>query len=146
MTSAAAFVEGGIQESCDDACSICLEEFCQSDPSTVIFTFVSQLLFHKYKRTFAYLPSLLLQFTACRHEFHLQCILEWYILIFNNFSCLFLKIQIHIKCFQNFCNVEYHCYKQKAECKWYRCMIFLSFLLYFFFEGGDEVARLQTLG
>ena len=35
MTSAAAFVEGGIQDSCDDACSICLEEFCESDPSTV---------------------------------------------------------------------------------------------------------------
>ncbi|KAJ1390666.1 Zinc finger, RING-type [Sesbania bispinosa] len=50
MTSAVAFVEGGIQESCDDACSICLEEFCESDPSTV---------------------------TTCRHEFHLQCILEW---------------------------------------------------------------------
>ncbi|KAE9585336.1 hypothetical protein Lal_00018204 [Lupinus albus] len=50
MTSAAAFVEGGIQESCDDACSICLEDFCESDPSTV---------------------------TTCKHEFHLQCILEW---------------------------------------------------------------------
>ncbi|KAK7337343.1 hypothetical protein VNO77_17910 [Canavalia gladiata] len=50
MTSAAAFVEGGIQESCDDACSICLEDFCESDPST---------------------------FTTCKHEFHLQCILEW---------------------------------------------------------------------
>ncbi|KAH1195477.1 E3 ubiquitin-protein ligase RHF2A [Glycine max] len=50
MTSAASFVEGGIQESCDDACSICLEEFCASDPSTV---------------------------TTCKHEFHLQCILEW---------------------------------------------------------------------
>ncbi|KAJ6994314.1 hypothetical protein NC653_017211 [Populus alba x Populus x berolinensis] len=50
MTSAAAFVEGGIQESCDDACSICLEDFCESDPSTV---------------------------TNCKHEFHLQCILEW---------------------------------------------------------------------
>uniref|UniRef100_A0A2P2LVE3 RING-type E3 ubiquitin transferase n=2 Tax=Rhizophora mucronata TaxID=61149 RepID=A0A2P2LVE3_RHIMU len=49
-TSAAAFVEGGIQESCDDACSICLEEFTESDPSTV---------------------------TNCKHEFHLQCILEW---------------------------------------------------------------------
>lgn len=49
-TSAAAFVEGGIQESCDDSCSICLEEFCESDPSTV---------------------------TTCKHEFHLQCILEW---------------------------------------------------------------------
>ncbi|KAL6585522.1 E3 ubiquitin-protein ligase rhf2a [Orobanche minor] len=34
MTSAAAFVEGGIQEACDDACSICLEGFCDSDPST----------------------------------------------------------------------------------------------------------------
>ncbi|KAA0043784.1 hypothetical protein IC582_009187 [Cucumis melo] len=50
LTSAAAFVEGGIQEACDDACSICLEDFCESDPSTV---------------------------TACKHEFHLQCILEW---------------------------------------------------------------------
>ncbi|TKY53195.1 E3 ubiquitin-protein ligase RHF2A [Spatholobus suberectus] len=50
MTSAAAFVEGGIQEACDDACSICLEDFCKSDPATV---------------------------TNCKHEFHLQCILEW---------------------------------------------------------------------
>ncbi|URD72152.1 E3 ubiquitin-protein ligase [Musa troglodytarum] len=50
LSSAAAFVEGGIQDSCDDACSICLEEFCESDPSTV---------------------------TGCKHEFHLQCILEW---------------------------------------------------------------------
>ncbi|XP_027067222.2 E3 ubiquitin-protein ligase RHF2A [Coffea arabica] len=50
MTSAAAFVEGGIQEACDDSCSICLEAFCESDPSTV---------------------------TICKHEFHLQCILEW---------------------------------------------------------------------
>ncbi|XP_020080464.1 E3 ubiquitin-protein ligase RHF2A-like isoform X2 [Ananas comosus] len=49
-TSAAAFVEGGIQDACDDSCSICLEAFCDSDPSTV---------------------------TGCRHEFHLQCILEW---------------------------------------------------------------------
>ncbi|KAH0663185.1 hypothetical protein KY284_028116 [Solanum tuberosum] len=50
LTSAAAFVEGGIQDACDDACSICLEEFSDSDPSTV---------------------------TGCKHEFHLQCILEW---------------------------------------------------------------------
>ncbi|GMG98388.1 hypothetical protein Nepgr_000228 [Nepenthes gracilis] len=50
LTSAAAFVEGGIQEACEDACSICLEAFCESDPSTV---------------------------TGCKHEFHLQCILEW---------------------------------------------------------------------
>ncbi|KAG8387410.1 hypothetical protein BUALT_Bualt02G0018600 [Buddleja alternifolia] len=48
--SPAAFVEGGIQEACDDACSICLEVFCDSDPSTV---------------------------TSCKHEFHLQCVLEW---------------------------------------------------------------------
>ncbi|XP_057457589.1 E3 ubiquitin-protein ligase RHF2A [Lotus japonicus] len=50
LTSAAAFVEGGIQDACDDACSICLEDFCDSEPSTV---------------------------TGCKHEFHLQCILEW---------------------------------------------------------------------
>ncbi|OVA07203.1 zinc finger protein [Macleaya cordata] len=50
LTSPAAFVEGGIQEACDDACSICLEAFCDNDPSTV---------------------------TSCKHEFHLQCILEW---------------------------------------------------------------------
>ncbi|CAN1306774.1 E3 ubiquitin-protein ligase RHF2A [Linum perenne] len=50
LTSAAAFVEGGIQEECEDACSICLEEFNSSDPSTL---------------------------TKCRHEYHLQCILEW---------------------------------------------------------------------
>lgn len=50
LTSAAAFVEGGVQDACDDACSICLEEFCESDPSTL---------------------------TCCKHEFHLQCILEW---------------------------------------------------------------------
>ncbi|KAK6131628.1 hypothetical protein DH2020_034642 [Rehmannia glutinosa] len=35
MTSAAAFVEGGIQDPCADTCSICLEAFCDSDPSTV---------------------------------------------------------------------------------------------------------------
>ncbi|XP_044509678.1 E3 ubiquitin-protein ligase RHF2A-like isoform X2 [Mangifera indica] len=50
LTSAAAFVEGGIQDACDDACSICLEDFSESDPSTL---------------------------TTCKHEFHLQCILEW---------------------------------------------------------------------
>ncbi|KAF3496162.1 hypothetical protein DY000_02057426 [Brassica cretica] len=41
LTSAAAFVQGGIQDPCDDACSICLE------------------------------------LTSCKHEYHLQCILEW---------------------------------------------------------------------
>ncbi|KAG0467052.1 hypothetical protein HPP92_018632 [Vanilla planifolia] len=50
LQSAAAFVEGGIQDSCDDSCSICLEAFCDNDPSTV---------------------------TSCKHEFHLHCILEW---------------------------------------------------------------------
>ncbi|XP_022925348.1 E3 ubiquitin-protein ligase RHF2A-like isoform X1 [Cucurbita moschata] len=50
LTSAAAFVKGGIQDACDDACSICLENFCDSDPSTM---------------------------TSCKHEFHLQCVLEW---------------------------------------------------------------------
>ncbi|XP_010520476.1 PREDICTED: E3 ubiquitin-protein ligase RHF2A-like [Tarenaya hassleriana] len=50
LTSAAAFVDGGIQDACDDACSICLEVFCDSNPSTV---------------------------TTCKHEYHLQCVLEW---------------------------------------------------------------------
>lgn len=50
LISPAAFVEGGIQEACEDSCSICLEAFCDSDPGTV---------------------------TSCKHEFHLQCILEW---------------------------------------------------------------------
>ncbi|XP_051143707.1 E3 ubiquitin-protein ligase RHF2A isoform X2 [Andrographis paniculata] len=50
MASAAAFVEGGLQEAYEDACSICLEAFCDSDPSTL---------------------------TNCKHEYHLQCILEW---------------------------------------------------------------------
>eukprot|EP00250_Pteridium_aquilinum_P002285 c12482_g1_i1 orf=85-1281(+) len=49
-SSAAAFVEGGVQEACDDSCSICLEPFCDSDPATV---------------------------TSCKHDYHLQCILEW---------------------------------------------------------------------
>lgn len=35
LSSAAAFVEGGIQNACDDSCSICLEDFCNNDPSTV---------------------------------------------------------------------------------------------------------------
>lgn len=47
MTSAAAFVEGGIQDSCDDACSICLEEFSESDPSTV-----NSLKFYVYCASF----------------------------------------------------------------------------------------------
>lgn len=50
LSSAAAFIEGGIQDASDDSCSICLESFCNNNPSTV---------------------------TDCKHEFHLQCILEW---------------------------------------------------------------------
>ncbi|KAJ1293284.1 hypothetical protein BS78_01G055900 [Paspalum vaginatum] len=50
LSSAAAFVEGGVQDACDDACSICLDAFCDSNPSTV---------------------------TNCKHDYHLQCILEW---------------------------------------------------------------------
>eukprot|EP01018_Ginkgo_biloba_P035755 Gb_16911 [translate_table: standard] len=34
LSSAAAFVEGGVQEACDDACSICLEPFSDNDPAT----------------------------------------------------------------------------------------------------------------
>ncbi|KAI3993802.1 hypothetical protein MKX01_002815 [Papaver californicum] len=50
LISPASFVEGGVQDASDDACSICLEAFTERDPSTV---------------------------TNCKHEFHLQCILEW---------------------------------------------------------------------
>ncbi|CAM8889248.1 unnamed protein product [Rhodiola kirilowii] len=50
LISAAAYVEAGVQDACDDACSICLEVFSESEPSTM---------------------------TTCKHEFHLQCILEW---------------------------------------------------------------------
>jgi E3 ubiquitin-protein ligase RHF len=45
LTSAAAFVEGGIQEACDDACSICLEAFFDSDPSTVSYTYCKFCIF-----------------------------------------------------------------------------------------------------
>ncbi|XP_042516443.1 E3 ubiquitin-protein ligase RHF1A-like isoform X2 [Macadamia integrifolia] len=38
------------QDGCEDGCSICLEPFSSGDPATI---------------------------TNCRHEYHLQCILEW---------------------------------------------------------------------
>eukprot|EP00850_Spirogloea_muscicola_P006080 SM000028S10174 [mRNA] locus=s28:866943:870355:+ [translate_table: standard] len=47
--SAAAFVESGVQDGLEDACSICLETFTFDEPSTL---------------------------TTCNHEYHLQCILE----------------------------------------------------------------------
>ncbi|XP_002976125.2 E3 ubiquitin-protein ligase RHF2A [Selaginella moellendorffii] len=49
-SSAAAFVEGGVQDACEDACSICLESFGDADPAVI---------------------------TCCKHEYHLQCIIEW---------------------------------------------------------------------
>ncbi|RYR26019.1 hypothetical protein Ahy_B02g060125 [Arachis hypogaea] len=42
---------------------ICLEAFCDSDPSTV---------------------------TSCKHEFHFQCILEWYCSLAFSVNCLVL--------------------------------------------------------
>ncbi|KAJ7548097.1 hypothetical protein O6H91_08G117000 [Diphasiastrum complanatum] len=50
LSSAAEFVEGGVQDPCEDACSICLEAFCAEDPASI---------------------------TSCNHAYHLQCILEW---------------------------------------------------------------------
>lgn len=35
LISAAAYVEAGVQDACDDACSICLEEFNENEPSSV---------------------------------------------------------------------------------------------------------------
>uniref|UniRef100_A0A2K1Z0D7 RING-type domain-containing protein n=1 Tax=Populus trichocarpa TaxID=3694 RepID=A0A2K1Z0D7_POPTR len=43
LTSAAAFMEGGVQEACDDACSICLENFRESDPSTACIVDINDL-------------------------------------------------------------------------------------------------------
>lgn len=40
----------GVQEACEESCSICFEPFCDSNPATV---------------------------TSCKHEYHVQCILEW---------------------------------------------------------------------
>lgn len=79
LTSPAAFVEGGIQDACDDACSICLEPFSDSDPSTVTsFDFHVRFFRVVILRDLGNF-SLLLQLTSCRHEFHLQCVLEWYV-------------------------------------------------------------------
>ncbi|KAH9796078.1 RING-type domain-containing protein [Citrus sinensis] len=76
LTSPAAFVEGGIQDACDDACSICLEPFSDSDPSTVTsFDFHVRFFRVVILRDLGNF-SLLLQLTSCRHEFHLQCVLE----------------------------------------------------------------------
>ena len=33
LSSAATFVEGGVQDTFDDTCIICLENFCDSEPS-----------------------------------------------------------------------------------------------------------------
>lgn len=64
MTSAAAFVEGGIQDACDDACSICLEEFSESDPLTVISI---SFLFY-FNCTFS--PVTTLRHRDLQHYFH----------------------------------------------------------------------------
>lgn len=85
LTSAAAFVEGGIQEACDDSCSICLEDFSESNPSTVILSCVLLYKFNYlasmslFQKTFVHYFILVFQVTTCKHDFHLQCILEWYI-------------------------------------------------------------------
>ncbi|XP_019087713.1 PREDICTED: E3 ubiquitin-protein ligase RHF1A [Camelina sativa] len=49
-SSTSAFVSASDDDNTDDACSICLEPFTLQDPSTV---------------------------TSCKHEYHLQCIIEW---------------------------------------------------------------------
>ncbi|XP_010450086.1 PREDICTED: E3 ubiquitin-protein ligase RHF1A-like [Camelina sativa] len=49
-SSSSAFVSASDDDNTDDACSICLEPFTLQDPSTV---------------------------TSCKHEYHLQCIIEW---------------------------------------------------------------------
>ncbi|XP_044484084.1 E3 ubiquitin-protein ligase RHF1A-like [Mangifera indica] len=49
IVSASSF-DAAVDDSFEDACSICLEPFSAADPATV---------------------------TSCKHEYHLQCILEW---------------------------------------------------------------------
>lgn len=122
LSSAAAFVEGGIQEACDDACSICLEAFTDSDPSSVrhlpyfffctSFTLLAKARFYlQFKGSsvddhasleFILLKNSLVQVTGCKHEFHLQCILEWYtldsyvfILFFFSFFLFSLSATLH---------------------------------------------------
>lgn len=77
--SAVAFVQGGIQDACDDACSICLEAFCESDPSTVLYNLIFIIILLSSYLTYLWnsIMPYLLQVTGCKHEFHLQCILEW---------------------------------------------------------------------
>lgn len=68
MTSAAAFVEGGIQESCDDACSICLEGFSDSDPMTVNCEYnipIRIFIIHEYV-VLSYAISEFFLFILCR--------------------------------------------------------------------------------
>ena len=56
LTSVAAFVDGGIQDPCEDTCSICLEEFSESDPASVMsFLDCLRVIGHSFdKHTFAH--------------------------------------------------------------------------------------------
>ncbi|XP_052874618.1 E3 ubiquitin-protein ligase RHF1A-like [Gossypium arboreum] len=49
-SSPASSIGGVLDDGVEDGCCICLEPFTVQDPTTV---------------------------TSCRHEYHLQCILEW---------------------------------------------------------------------
>jgi hypothetical protein len=85
LTSAAAFVEGGIQQACDDSCSICLEDFSESDPSTVIH-FMTHLLYPRLCQP----PPAPLLFWKLMHYFNLLIFRNELLILFYPFRCRWL--------------------------------------------------------
>ncbi|KAK6930005.1 Zinc finger, RING-H2-type [Dillenia turbinata] len=61
---------GAVDDTHEDACSICLEPFGSQEPPTLVQVEEQSI----NAVTFGFI---LFQITTCRHEYHLQCILEW---------------------------------------------------------------------
>lgn len=90
LISAAAFVEGGTQDACDDACSICLEAFSENDPHTV------HIWSYRYNMSFSFyfIPSVIFFiFSSCRLQvastnFIFSAFLN------GNLNCVLLYLQV----------------------------------------------------